>query len=148
MHWTIKQITSYSSSLRQPWLDSIFDSWPILTTSIDQIQALFILSASLVSEQMPRLLFLIFLLILLSLVSPVQASPHKCPLRQEQRSLFIIIIPWSYLLNTLPFKAKHAWMLHYNGPYLKTKPKMNPKRCTFWNVVHFALINTCRDGTE
>lgn len=55
IHWTIKQMTSYSSSLRQPGLDSILDSWPILTTSIDQSQPLSILSAPLVSEQMPRL---------------------------------------------------------------------------------------------
>lgn len=56
----------------------------------------------------------IYPLILLSLVSHQQASPlfllsHKCPVRQTHRSLFIIIILWSCLLNPLLFKANmHA----------------------------------------
>lgn len=54
---------------------------------------------------------------------PLQASPRSCPLRRTRRSLFIIIILRSYLLNTLPFKSRHARMLHYNEPYFKHQPE-------------------------
>lgn len=54
-HWIIKRMTSYPSSQRQPRLDSIFDSWPILTADIDPIQPLFILSAPFASEQISHI---------------------------------------------------------------------------------------------
>lgn len=61
---------------------------------------------------------LISLLILLC-----KASARSCPLRRARRSLFIIIILWSYLPNTLAFRSRHARLLHYNEPYFKHQPE-------------------------